>query len=365
MAARAPGPVVTVPDLADAPARTGHVRAFVLREWGGALELERRPIPEPRPGEALVRVVACGAGLTLQHIRAGVLGGTLPVVMGHELGGVVETVGAGVEGWRPGDRVTASFNLFCGLCRWCASGRETLCERHGGFIGAARDGAFADYVLVPARNLVAVPDGVELRLAGIISDAVATPYHAALERAPIVPGQRVAVIGAGGGVGVHMVGVAQAFGAEVVAVERDAGKARRLRELGLAVVEAGDAGDVAEVVALAGGELDAVFDMVSTQATFELGVACLGRGGTLVVVGAHPDVLGGLSSIDMINKEKTVTGTRNVTRAEICRSLELVADRRVPVHVGASYPLEQLPEAFDAIRDNRVFGRIVVDVAPE
>ena len=341
------------------------MRAMVLSTWDSDLVCERRPVPAPGPGEVLVRVVACGAGLTLQHIRAGVLGGSPPVVMGHEFGGVVAAAGDGVGGWSEGDRVTASFNRLCGVCRWCASGRETLCERHGGFIGAAVDGAFADYVVVPARNLVAVPEAVDLRLAGVISDAVATPYHAARERARVLPGHRVAVLGAGGGVGVHMVEMARAFGADVVAVERDPRKLDRLRELGVAVVDAGGSVAPEALMEAAGGELDAVFDMVSTQETFGLGLDSLGRGGTLVVVGAAPGTLGGLSSIDMINKEKTVTGSRNVTRAEIRETLELVADSRVSVHVGASFGLEQLEEAFTAIRENTVFGRIVVDVAPE
>jgi D-arabinose 1-dehydrogenase-like Zn-dependent alcohol dehydrogenase len=344
-----------------APAR---MRAMVLREWGGALELETRPVPRPGPGEALVRVVACGAGLTLQHIRAGVLGGSPPVVMGHELGGVVAEAGPGVDGMLVGRRVTATFNRICGTCRWCTSGRETLCEHHGGFIGAAVDGAFAEYAVVPAMNLVLVPDAVDLRVAGIVSDAVATPYHAARERARIVPGQRVAVLGAGGGVGVHMVEVASAFGARVVAVERDGAKAERLAAMGHAVMAGGGVGRDSLVDA-AGGELDAVFDMVCTQETFALGVAALGRGGTFIVVGAHPGTLAGLSSIDMINKEKTITGSRNVTRAEIGDSLALVAEGRVAVHVGATYELEQLDQVFDAIARNAVFGRILVEVGSE
>lgn len=339
------------------------MRAMVLSDWGGALALERRPVPQAGAGEVLVRVVACGAGLTLQHVRAGLLGGSPPVVLGHELGGVVEQVGPGVLGWQVGDRVTASFNRICGACRWCSSGRETLCEHFAGFIGAAVDGAFADYVTIPAMNLVAVPDSVPLRLAGVISDAVATPYHAARERARVAPGQRVAVIGAGGGVGVHMVGVAQAFGAGVVALELDASKVGKLRDLGLEAIQVDQKLDPASVLDAAGGELDAVFDMVSTPASFRLGLDLLGRGGTLVIIGAHPQTVGGISSIDLISKEKTITGSRNVTRAEIAQTLDLVAEGRVPVHVGASFPLEQLNDAFQAIADNAVFGRVVIDVS--
>lgn len=339
-----------------------HMRAMVLSEWGGDFVAASLPRPAPGAGEVRVRVVACGAGLTLQNVRAGLLGGETPRIMGHELGGVVDALGAGVTGWRPGDRVTASFNLICGRCRWCTSGREPLCESHRGYIGAAIDGAFAEYVVVPARNLVVVPEGVDLRLAGVISDAVATPYHAARERARVVPGQRVAVLGGGGGVGVHMVEMARAFGADVIAVESDPAKRARLEELGLRASAATDAG---ALIADAGGELDVVFDTVSSTETFALGVQSLGRGGIHVLIGARRDVLGGLDSIDMIDKEKSVMASRNVTRAEIERTLDLVAAGRVPVHIGASYPLERLDDAFAAIAGNEVFGRIVVDVAEE
>ncbi|TMD26600.1 MAG: NADPH:quinone oxidoreductase, partial [Chloroflexi bacterium] len=197
------------------------MHAMVLEQFGGRLTATVMTVPEPGPGEVLVRVVACGAGLTLESVRLGHLGGSTPRIMGHEFSGTVAATGAGVDGWHKGDPVTGSFYLFCGNCVMCASGRETLCINNKGNIGAKIDGAFAEYVVVPACNLVSIPEGVALREAGVIADAVATSYHIARERARIVPGQRVAVIGAGGGVGIHMLQVAKAFGAFVIAVERD------------------------------------------------------------------------------------------------------------------------------------------------
>ncbi|HEY5333306.1 MAG TPA: alcohol dehydrogenase catalytic domain-containing protein [Solirubrobacterales bacterium] len=340
------------------------MRAMVIDDWAGELKLEQRPVPSPGAGEVLVRVHGCGAGLTLMNVRRGVLGGSLPRVMGHEFGGTIEAVGEGVVGWREGQPVVATFHLICGHCVWCTSGRETLCSNLGGIIGAAIDGAFADYVLVPERNLVAVPDGIDLGVAGVASDAVATPYHAARERAHLVPGQRAAVIGAGGGVGVHMVEVARAFGAHVTAVERDPGKAERLRELGVdQVIVPGDEMTGESLVEEAGGPFDAVFDFVSSAPTIEAGVGALGRGGTLVIVGASPAVAGGLQSIDMINSEKAIVGARYATRAEIRRSLELVADGSVAVHIGRHFELDEIEDAFAAIRGNEVFGRILIDIA--
>ncbi|MBA3842616.1 MAG: alcohol dehydrogenase catalytic domain-containing protein [Actinobacteria bacterium] len=345
------------------PGAARNMRAMVLHEWGGPLALEERPIPSPRAGEVLVRVIACGAGLTLVNVRSGVLGGDLPFTMGHEFGGVIERLGDGVSSWHVDQRVTASFHLICGHCVWCASGRETLCANLGGVIGASMDGAFADYVIVPERNLVAVPDGLELGIAGVASDAVATPYHAARARARLAPGQRAAVIGAGGGVGVHMVEVARAFGADVTAVERDPVKVDRLRELGLGTAILAEDGMTGTALAdAAGGQFDAVFDFVSTPQTIRQGVDALGRGGVLVIVGASTGTADGIHSIDLINKEKSIVGSRYATRAEIQKSLQLVADGNVSVHIGARFDLPQIQDAFAAITSNAVFGRVIIDV---
>ena len=189
----ATGPVPdTIPDT---------MRAMVLDEVGGDFRLERRPVPTPAHGEVLVKVLAVGAGVTNELARDGVLGGSVPRVHGHELSGTVVALGPGVDGWRLGDQVVTSFYLLCGRCEWCASGRETLCENFGGFIGIAVDGAFADYAVLPSSNLVPIPDGVSVRDAGIVGDAIATPFHVVTQRLRMRAGQRVAVVGAGGGHG--------------------------------------------------------------------------------------------------------------------------------------------------------------------
>ncbi len=346
------------------------MHAMVLEEFGGKLKATVRSVPEPGAGEVLVRVVACGAGLTLESIRLGHLGGSTPRIMGHEFSGTVAALGAGVDGWREGDPVTGSFYLFCGNCVMCASGRETLCINNKGNIGAKIDGAFAEYVVVPARNLVRIPEGVIVREAGVIADAVATPYHIARERARIIPGQRVAVIGAGGGVGVHMLQVAKAFGAFVIAVERDPDKLSRLQEFEIdALVDAASESWQADLVKVADGQLDACIDFVGTPVTTASGIAALGRGGTFVIVGVLPGLRsdkGAVLTADpmyLINKEITLMGTRYATRAEIARSLGLVRDGKVKPVIGASFPLAQAEDALEAIRRNQVFGRVLIDCA--
>ena len=346
------------------------MHAMVLEQFGGRLTETVRTVPEPGPGEVLVRVVACGAGLTLESVRLGHLGGSTPRIMGHEFSGTVAATGAGVDGWHEGDPVTGSFYLFCGNCVMCASGRETLCINNKGNIGAKIDGAFAEYVVVPARNLVSIPEGIALREAGVIADAVATPYHIARERARIVPGQRVAVIGAGGGVGIHMLQVAKAFGAFVIAVERDPAKLLRLQEFAVdAIVDAASESWQADLVRAADGQLDACIDFVGAPVTTANGISALGRGGTFVVVGVLPGLRSDKSAVlsadpmYLVNKEITIMGTRYATRAEIDRSLGLVRDGKVKPIIGASFPLSQAEDALEAIRLNQVFGRVLIDCA--
>jgi D-arabinose 1-dehydrogenase-like Zn-dependent alcohol dehydrogenase len=339
------------------------MRAAVLDQWDGGLRLETRAVPAPGRGEVLVRVAACGLGLTIDTARSGAMGGSLPRVLGHELGGEVVAAGEGVGGWESGDRVTATFYLLCGSCAMCTGGRETLCTALRGFVGTTIDGALAEHVVLPAANLVAVPDAVSFADAGIAADAVATPYHVATKRARLSAGDRVAVVGAGGGVGAQMVEVAKAFGATVVAVERDPAKLARLAELEPhAIVDSSQPGWTNELQKAAGGELAAYIDFAATQETLEAGPRVVGRGGTVVAVGFRPGVSLSLGLDRLIVDEIVLTGSRYATRAEIAASLALIADGRIRPVIGARYPLEQADEAMHAISRNEIFGRALVEM---
>ncbi|MGH8993843.1 MAG: alcohol dehydrogenase catalytic domain-containing protein [Acidimicrobiia bacterium] len=340
------------------------MRAAVLDRFGGEVAVRDVPGPEAGPGEVVVAVEACGVGLTLERARAGALGGATPRIVGHELGGTVAEVGPGVDDWEPGDRVTASFYLTCGLCPMCAGGRETLCTDWRGYVGVHVDGALAEYCTLPARNLVAVPPGVGLDEAAIAADAIATPYHCFTARAPLRPGQMVAVIGAGGGVGVHMAAMARAFGARVVAIERDAAKERRLRQCGFDTVwNPGEESSWAGALLrdLDDSPVDVCVDMVASTATLANGLRLVGRAGTLVVVGFQPGAVLAPDPARLLLDEIVVTGSRYATRAEIARTLDLVAQRRVEPVIGARYTLEDTAEAYRAMQANEVFGRIVVE----
>lgn len=342
------------------------MRAAVLDAFDTEVRLAQ---VEPRAhgtGEVLVDVVACGVGLTLERARTGALGGSAPRVVGHEIGGTVAGVGPGVTGWGAGDRVTTSFYLTCGRCRWCASGRETLCENWGGFVGVHVDGGLAEQVVLPAHGLVRVPDGVSLDDAALAADAIATPYHAFTARAPVRPGQTVAVIGAGGGVGVHAVGVARAFGARVIGIERAAAKAARLADHGCDLVW--DPGhdpepDWAERFrAEVPWSVDVCVDTVASRSTLASAVGVVGRAGTVLVVGFQGGATIELDPRPLVLDEIVVTGSRYASRADLIATLDLVEQRRVRPVIGARFSLAEVADAYRAMQHNDVFGRIMVDV---
>jgi D-arabinose 1-dehydrogenase-like Zn-dependent alcohol dehydrogenase len=341
------------------------MRAAVLDGFGGAVAVRDVPAPRPGPGEVLVAVEACGVGLTLERARSGALGGSTPRIVGHEMGGTVAEVGTGVDAWEPGDRVTTSFYLTCGLCPRCAGGRETLCDAWRGYVGTHVDGALAEQVVLPAHNLVRVPPEVGLDQAAIAADALATPYHVFTTRAPLLPGQTVAVIGAGGGVGVHMAAMATAFGGRVVAIERDPAKEARLREGQFAAVwnPGDDLGWAHPLLRHLGGSgIDVCVDLVASPSTLANGLRLVGRAGTLVIVGFQPGASLTLDPARLLLEEIAVTGSRYASRAEISRTLQLVADGRIEPVIGARYALEETAEAYRAMQANEVFGRIVVDL---
>src|SRR5262245_5784121 len=208
------------------------MNAQVLRQWGDFLGYETVRVPRAGDGEAVVKVEACGVGLTVlnymngnQQRRAELL----PRIPGHELVGTIVEVGAGVTTPKVGERVMAYFYLACGGCDYCRLAHEPLCRNLRGNVGVAADGGYAEYCALPAFNLLPVPAGIQPVEATAIPDAIATPLHVS-RRAGIAPGDTVMVIGAGGGVGVHMVQMAALFGARVIGADIGAAKLAAARE---------------------------------------------------------------------------------------------------------------------------------------
>jgi D-arabinose 1-dehydrogenase-like Zn-dependent alcohol dehydrogenase len=336
------------------------MKAMVLHEWNKPFTLEQRPIPQIGPLEVLIKVKACGVGLTLTNLKAGSLGGALPRIIGHEIGGIIEEIGSLVTTCKPGDRVAVSFYLTCGHCKWCVNGRETLCENFGGYVGAAIDGGFAEYVKIPARNAIPIPEGVGFAEAGVTTDAVATNWHVFQERAKIKPTDVVLVSGAGGGVGIHTVQVAKVFGAQVIGVDIADEKLEKVKEYGADEVINVKGKDLAEEVRkkTKGRGVDAAVDMVCTRETIEGCVKALGRGGTFVAVGVPRNITSlNFNPIQLLTDEIVLTGCRCATKQEIKESLELVRRGLVKPAVLQTFRLEEANGVMELIDNMKLTGR--------
>jgi alcohol dehydrogenase, propanol-preferring len=343
------------------------MKAMVLNGPNMPFELVQRPDPVAGPGEAVARVITCGSGLTIQHAKAGRRRIAFPRIIGHEITGEIVDVGAGARGLRVGDPVTAYFYLCCGHCRWCLANLEPLCPNSGGQVGLECDGAYAEYVKLPAHVFIKLPDGLDHKKhpaeIGVVTDALATPYKV-LRRARIRPGESVAVIGAGGGLGIHQVMMAKWARARTIAVDTKPAKFDACRNAGADDVVDASQGRVTEQLLelTKGAGVDVVVDYVSTTATLETGVAALGRGGRLVTLGGSGRPFQA-SAAAMVNKELELLGSRYVTRREVIDALDIVARGEVFPLVTEVRPLEEAEIVHERVERGDVIGRAALRVA--
>jgi D-arabinose 1-dehydrogenase-like Zn-dependent alcohol dehydrogenase len=343
------------------------MKAMVLTGPNRPFELTDVPDPVAGPGEAVARVITCGSGLTIQHIKAGRRAARFPRIIGHEITAEIVALGAGVTSLKVGDAVTAYFYLSCGHCRWCLPGFEPLCPNCAGNVGIECDGGYAEYMKLPAHLFIRLPDGLDYKKhpaeIGVITDALATPYKV-LRRARIKPGETVAVFGAGGGLGIHQLMMAKWAHARVIAVERAAAKFDACRKAGADEVVDASAGDVAQALLdLTHGEgIDVAIDYVSSAATLEAGAKALGRRGRLVTLGGAGQPFTA-SARDMLMKELELLGSRYVARAEVIETLELVARGEVWPLVTDIRPLAEADAVHESVERGEVTGRAALVIA--
>lgn len=320
------------------------------------------PVPAPGPGEALVRVAACGFCHHDRLVMAGVLRrGVRPgVVLGHEIAGVVEAVGEGVRRVSPGDRVVSLLTNACGHCDRCLSGREHRC-RNGEGIGHGRNGGFAEYAAISEHSLAPLPDALELTAAALL----ACPAGVALQALSAVEasaGETVVVTGAGGGLGVHAVQLAASLGARTLAVTSSPQKAQALAGYGAdEVIETGDL-DFAEIVmALTADEgTDVVIDTVGA-ATLRSSVRSLAQYGRLALLGE----VGGEGSLqgvipEIVFRDARITGVSGVSRNTLERAAALAGDGRLKPALQEVMPLEEAGRAFNLVSSRAVLGRVAL-----
>ncbi|MBI2537749.1 MAG: zinc-binding dehydrogenase [Gemmatimonadetes bacterium] len=329
------------------------MRAAVFYGPGRPLEVRDVPTPSPGPGEALVKVAGCGLCHTdLHYLDHGVK--TFkppPLILGHEAAGTVQELGPGVTGGSVGDRVLIPAVLSCGRCRYCRQGRENLCDKMT-MLGNNVDGAYAEYVAVPAAELVPVPDGIALEQACVIADAVSTPYHAVTRRARVRAGDVVAVVGCGG-VGLNVVQCAHVAGARVIAVDVNQRRLEIARRLG--AVETVNPETVQRVDKrvreLSDGGVDVAFEAIGNPKTMQLAYGLLRRGGRLCVIGYSAEEVS-LSAAKLMYYELEVVGSLGCGAGEYPEILGLVKAGRLKLDgiVSGTIPLAQINDGLDRLR---------------
>ncbi len=331
---------------------------FRLHEWGGPLHWERWQLADPGPTEVQVEVEACGVGLTVLNNSRGENWDDptlLPRVPGHELVGRVVKTGAQVKSRAIGDRVLAYFYLSCFACRACTSGREERCQSSQGRLGIHRDGGYARLTNIPAGNAVPLADGIDAIAATTIPDAVATSLHVCQSRLALKEGERLIVIGAGGGVGAHLVQVARTCGAEVAGVDRSPDKLALIEQLGAVALDAAGFGGTR--IDPWDGPVDAVVDLVGTTESLTWGLDQLGQGGRLCVVTTFRDVALPVGPRDLVVRELVCMGSHYATRLEVDEAAGLVASGLVRPVIGTTVAAQEVETLHEQLRAGLLLGR--------
>ncbi|SBS70531.1 alcohol dehydrogenase catalytic domain-containing protein [uncultured Microbacterium sp.] len=333
------------------------MHAAVATAFDKPLTIEDRPIPDPGPGQVLVRVEACGLCHTDIHAVRGdwPVKPPLPLVPGHEGVGIVERLGDGVTSRTVGQRVALPWlGHACGECRYCVDGRENLCEKQYN-TGYAVDGSYAEYVLADARFAVPVPAAVSALDAAPLTCAGVTTY-AAVKGARVVPGERVAVFGIGG-LGHLAVQYARLVGGIVIAIDVTEDKLRLARELGADhVVNAAEADPVAEIQRLGGADVAIV--LAVDPAVFSQAFAALNRGGRMILVSLPADGSLTVPIFDTVLKGISIIGSIVGTRQDLIEVFDLHAAGRTTV-IAVPRALSTVNDAMAAVLDGTVPARLV------
>jgi propanol-preferring alcohol dehydrogenase len=298
------------------------MKAVQLIEIKSPLQMREVDVPALGTKDVLVRVKAAGICHSDVHYRAGVSPvGFLPITLGHEVAGVVEEVGSQVTSVQAGDRVGVHYLVTCGECHYCSIGSEQFCVQ-GKMIGKHRHGGYAEYIAVPARSIVSLPDEVPFESAAIMMCSSATSFHA-LRKSRLQPGERVAIFGVGG-LGMSAVQLARAFGAlEVYAVDINSGKLKLAEEYGAIPVNAAQSDPVAEVLRLTRGKgVDVALELIGLPQTSRQAVQSLAVFGRAVLVGLSDQLMEVDPYREVLGKEAEIIGASDHLASEFPLLLE-------------------------------------------
>ena len=331
------------------------------------LELREIAVPRPRANEVLVQVAACGVCYHDVAVVEGILRrGVKPdVVLGHEVSGVVAEIGDDVVSVKPGDRIVVALTAYCGECSRCVSGNEYRCMRGMGF-GHALDGGFAQYMSVPASSAIPIPESIDIIQAALLACPIGVAVNALEDAAQLQPNETALIVGAGGGLGVHLAQVAAAMGARVLAVTTSPEKLGALESFrGVETILADGELDFSEIV-LALTE-DRGADVVANpvgSALFGSCVASLAQFGRMVVLGEIAGRAARFNLAELLFRDALILGSTGASPRHIHRAIEMVAGGEISPVVSQQFAFEEASEAIELMRTATAFGRVALIPPP-
>jgi succinate semialdehyde reductase (NADPH) len=363
------------------------MNAAVIPGVNARLRIEDLRLPDPQPGEARIRVSACGVCHSDLHIARGHLKFPMPCVPGHEISGTLDAVGAGASKVNVGDRVVASFIMPCGSCPACLRGREDLCETYfalnrgkgvlydgqsrifrkdGSPVAMQMMGGMAQYAVVPLTDVFAIPDHLPLEESCILGCALMTAYGAIKHGALLQEGQTLAVLGAGG-VGSNVIALARVFGARrVAAIDVRGEKLEAARSLGATdVIDAGSGDPVEQVMSITSGRgVDVAIEAIGRPETVAQAFQMVSDGGRVVVVGVAPvEWTAPIGITRLVRRGIQIVGSFGCrVRTDMPELIALAARGRIDLRASITrrYRLDQINDAYDSLERGDIVGRAIV-----
>ncbi|MEO9144576.1 MAG: zinc-binding dehydrogenase [Ginsengibacter sp.] len=309
------------------------------------LEMQEIPVPEIGDRDILVKVKAAGICHSDAHYRAGISAVSFsPLTLGHEVAGVVEKIGTQVTNVKMGDRVALHYLITCGDCYYCSTGNEQFCPK-GKMIGHHTNGGYAEYIAIPARNAIHLPDEIPFEQGATLMCASATAFHALL-KSRIRPGDKAAIFGVGG-LGQSAAQLAHAFGAtEVYAVDISDEKLNLAAQYGAIPVNGKRVNAVEEIRKLTGGKgVDVAIEMIGLPQTQKQALQCVGPLGRVVLVGLSDKILEVNTYTELLGNEVELIGSNDHRLQELPLLIDFakkkmldtsrIVTRTIPLEAGA------------------------------
>ena len=334
------------------------MQAALLREYHRPLQVEEVPDPVPGPGQVVVEVRAAGVCGSDVFLQKGGFDSTLPIVPGHEAAGVVCAVGPGTA-IEAGTPVAMYYIDHCGECRICRAGRVNMCLSVRR-MGVEFHGAFAEKTVLAERSVIPVSPSDDPAAIAVLTDAVATPYHALARIARVAAGETVVVFGVGG-IGSNAVQLARHLGCRVIAVSRSPAKLELAARLGAeTVIRSGE--DLLDDIARAAGPggPDVILQTAGSATAYEQAMAAAGIGCRVIAVGSSLEPLP-VVPMKLIWSESAVAGSRGFTPRDIRDVIDLHRSGAITTDhlLNDRIPLDEINPALDALRAGETLRSVV------